>query len=351
MRYFILIYLFLFCLSGTALAQANYFSPADIGTAAGTIAKGNIVGFSKLSNSVFDNPAALYRVGKLSASVFATTFMEEVDYKSLSVAMRTPIGVIGLGYMSAGVVGIPKTAKHIYNSDPSGQDYDFVQIDTYSYQNTMIKAAYEWSQNKLLHWGFAATYYNTVVDTYVASGINADVGLSIDFGSLNASIVLRNIIPGLKMQYRSTTTSKKPSDNVVQDPSNQYANEVVPVNPNDSSKGYYDDYGTQTEKLPLETIYGVQYRWTDFKFLGQVHMSDTNRNLLKSFGMSYRPSLLSLVEFSGGYRDFLAGKDVKSSITVGLGLNLAGINFDYAYETSSHPQYNGKHYFSLGLSL
>ena len=330
---------------------ASYFIPTDIGTNAHTIGRANVLGFSYLANSVFDNPGALYRIKKISTSVFVTSFMDEVGYQNASVAMRLPMGVMAIGYMSAGVMGIPKTVKYMYGGAGSS-DYDFVQSGTYAYQNSVYTLGYQLSQNKYFHWGISAVYYNTVVDTFLGSGFNANLGLAMDFGALSGSFVIKNVIPGQKVRFTSSQSGVLPGQNnvLVDAVTNKYL-ELIPVDPNDPSKGYYQSFGNETETLPLETIYGVQYRMGEYRLLGQARMSDANRNLLKSAGLAYRPAIAPMFELSGGYREFSVLKDVKSSITAGVGIQLGGLSFDYAYETSSYPQFDGKHYFSFGYSL
>ena len=46
---------------------------------------------------------------------------------------------------------------------------------------------------------------------------------------------------------------------------------------------------------------------------------------------------------------------VTQSATIGVGLNLFGVNFDYAFEKTfdniAYSSYQQKHYFSVGFSL
>ena len=59
---------------------------------------------SSTADSVFGNPAALYRINKLSSSFFTTTFMDEVTYQNAAIAIRLGLGTLGLGYMNLGVI-------------------------------------------------------------------------------------------------------------------------------------------------------------------------------------------------------------------------------------------------------
>ena len=44
----------------------------DLGSSAEMIRRGNIEGFSKGSNAIFENPASLYNINLVSTSVFAS---------------------------------------------------------------------------------------------------------------------------------------------------------------------------------------------------------------------------------------------------------------------------------------
>lgn len=309
-------------LIGTSMvvADTDYFIPSVVGSSAKSVRLGNVNGFSNVADSVFDNPAALFRVNKFSSSLFSTTFMEEVNYQNFSVAVRVPQGVLAVGFMSAGVDGIPKTKKNVFDSTISASDpnnYELYSDSTFTYRNQMVKVAYELSQNKYLHLGISGSYFSTVMDTYSATGFNADAGVAIESGPLSISIVAKNVIPSLKATY---TNSESPTYN-------------------------------QTESLPLETIYGARYKMDSVTIMGQVDIKESNKKLLKAFGVEYAPPFLKLLRLSMGYKEFVVVKEIKTNMTMGLGLELGGVNFDYAYEQSDHIMFNNKHYFSVGLSF
>ncbi len=293
--------------------SAAYFIPTEVGTSAGSVRLGNIEGFSDTSSSTLENPAGLYRLNKFSANLFSTTFMEEINYQNFSVAARLPVGVLGFGYMSAGVDGIPNTGSN--GSDASTKS--FYVLNTFSYQNRLFKVAYEFSQNENLHLGFSGTYYSTTLGTVSGSGFNADAGIEIESGPLVFSIAAKNIIPSLKVNYSDTTSANY----------------------------------SQSEELFLETFYGAKYKLDEFTFYGQIDIQNSNKKLLKGLAVDYSPSFVPYLHLSLGYKEFVVLQAVKNNITAGLGLSLSGVNFDYAYERSDHILYNNKHYFSVGFSF
>jgi hypothetical protein len=285
-------------------AEAEYFITSDIGSSAEMIGQGNIEGFSDKANSVFDNAAGLYRINAFSTNLFTTTLMNEVSYKNLTIAMRFNEGVLGLGYMSTDVTGLVSTTQNIETTeiDPTGQ--------TFGYNNTSIKASYQWSQSEHLHWGTSLTYYSTSIGDITGTGTNADLGMILDFYPIVLSFSAKNILAG-KVKY---------------------------------SNG-------NTENLPLQTTYGAQYTLGEFEVAGQFKSRGSNFNITKAGSITYRPDALPFLQLSAGYKEFFVQKDIQNNYTLGFGLNLNSVNFNYAYESSKHIEYNSKHYFSVGLSF
>ncbi len=302
-------------INSSLLWAADYFVPATVGSSARMVRTGHIEGFSNQANAVFDNPAGLYRIDHLSTTLFATTFMEEVSYQNLAFAMRAPYGVIGFGYMSVGVNGLISTEKSplFPNADLTDpQQYDIIGKGTFDYGNRMFKVAYQFPQNEFISWGIGATYYTSTISTVNASGLNLDAGVVLDLEPVIFSITAKNIIPGMGVTY---TNGGK-------------------------------------EKLPLDLTFGMQYLLQDVELMAQVKASDgANKKFLKSVGANYHPEFLPSLTLSGGYSEIAVIKDVRSSFTGGIGFEMEGVSFDYAYETSDNVVYNGKHYFSLGLSF
>ncbi len=303
-------------LHSPAWAVTDYFIPVQAGSSAQTARMGHIGGFTNLSDAVYDNPAALDDINQFSASIFQTTFMGEATYQNLSAAIRIPGGVVGVGLMRVGVDGFTKTYAQTY---PGFTDYDgdlttwqILPTGNFGYNNMVMKAVYQFTQNNIISWGIGATYYTTSVDTLTGSGVNFDAGAKFNLDPLVLSVSIQNLVPGLGVKYSN---------------------------------------GGQ-EKLPLHSIYAASYRWEDFKFLGQLEVSDgANKKMLRSAAVNYAPSFLSQIQGSIGYHETAVGRDSASSITMGLGLQLDGVNFDYGYETSENIMYNSKHYFSLGFSM
>ncbi|MFC1770615.1 hypothetical protein ACFLZV_01895 [Candidatus Margulisiibacteriota bacterium] len=307
--FFSLIFLFLF--SPSVWAIGDYFMLPDLGTSARMIRIGNIEGFSKLANVTFENPSSLHRLNRFSASAFMTTLMHEVEYKNLALGIRLPIGVVGLGYMTAEVSEIPHTYMKSDLEETFGVD------EYFNYHSSLAKVAYCLSQSKNIHFGISATYFLTNLYTYTGSGYNFDAGVTIENEKLAISIAMKNIASSLKVKYK-----------------------------NSEEENY-----SGIENLPLQTVFAIKYLIDDFAVYAQIKSFGSNRKLTNALGLSYTPSILPIITISGGYKEFVVIREVRNNYSLGIGLNLFDISFDYAYERSEHIQFNHKHYFSVGLEF
>ena len=73
------------------------------------ISLGNIDGYSESANSIFGNPASLFRINNSSVSIFTSKLFAEVTYLNFSAAYNTDYGTFACGYMSATVLDVPHT--------------------------------------------------------------------------------------------------------------------------------------------------------------------------------------------------------------------------------------------------
>ena len=312
------IVLLLISLSLPVFAGGEFFQLSDVGSSARMIRLGNVEGFSGAASSVFENPAALYRIKKASVSLFSTTFMDEVSYKNVSVGIRMPAGMLGFGYMTAGVNDIPLTDKNVFDST-NPDDYEIIQVGSFGYNNSLMKMSYQISQTKNLHIGASLSYFNTSIYNVTGSGFNLDAGIIIDTEKFGVSILMRNLVSALKVKYSNN----------------------------------------ESETLPLQSVYSGRYTLGDVQVLGQLKVVGSNKKFVKSFGLEYNPKFLPFISLSAGLKEFPINRSIEgvfeqtiaSNSTLGLGLNLFGVDFDYAYEQSEHVQFNHKHYFSLALGF
>lgn len=299
----------LFTATSTA-AISNYFVPSEVGSSAEMIGRGNIEGFSNTSDELFNNPSSLFRTRKFTSALFATQIINEVDYKNISASYRVNRKlVLGAGYMGVTVDDIIRT--YVVEDDPN-------QIirpgGTFGYLNAIGKLSFAYSMNRNIHFGSSFNYYQTELDDVRGKGYNADIGLTYYSKGLQIAFAAKNILPNGVTFTRDS-------------------------NP---------DYNEQ-EALPIEFVASIQAPWKDFIVYGQLKNGGRLNQAAKSFGIQYHPSFLSILEISAGYKEFPVLDEINNNLTLGLGLNVFNLKFNYAYETSEHIVYNHKHYFSVAV--
>mgnify|MGYP001962517001 CR=1 FL=1 len=296
------------CMMVSQADAASYLMITDLGSSAEMIRRGNVEGFSHGSNAIFENPAGLKHVNTISTSIFSTQIMKEVAYKNISIAYATNIGTFAVGYMDAGVDGIPITTEHDNGTIvATGQDF--------SYKNRVGKLAYQASVSDQLHLGVSAVGYMNEIYTYTGTGYSLDAGAIYEFSNLQASLFFRNLIP----------TSVKYSDSA-------------------------DPTYSASESLPLHVVMALSYSISDVDIMAQYKYDGVNT--LMSAGLDFTPGLLwGILDLSAGYREFSALDKVKHTTTYGVGLNLFGLSLDYAYEKSDHFEYDAYNFASIGIDF
>ena len=115
----------------------------------------------------------------------------------------------------------------------------------------------------------------------------------------------------------------------------------------------------ENEELRLESVYSLEYMMGDFSLYGQMKIKNKDQRMLRNAAVNYNPSFIPFFSISLGYKEDMLNrseegvfeKAVKSGFTLGIGLDLFGVGFDYAFEQSDHVEFNSKHYFSIGLDF
>jgi len=71
------------------------------------------------------------------------------------------------------------------------------------------------------------------------------------------------------------------------------------------------------------------------------------------------PSFLRFLHVSAGVKEYPIVRSIEGvyeeaidrAVSVGVGLDLLGVSFDYAYEKTEHYEFKNRHNFSLGISF
>ena len=279
----------------------NAFLVTNIGTSARMLGLGQIRGFDNTAVSVFENPASLSNIDIFSVSAFTTNLFDEVDYRNISMALKTWVGVFAVGYMDAGVTGIPYTEPNIFGSNTY-----FEVLDTYDVMLRLYKIGYQFPLYSEFQMGLAYNLYHNSIYDVTAKGSNFDVGLYYKREYLRLSFYVQNINNNLKLNY---------------------------------SNGTYETY-------PLQSDLGVSYLFDEFEVLGQLSYQE-NGGFLISLGSAYSPKFLSFVELLAGYKQQRYLDVMSHHFNLGLGVNLMGLKLYYSYEKSDHVAFDHYNYFSI----
>ena len=193
--------LWLLCIN--MVLGVEVFNVLNVGSSARMIGIGNIYGFSKSSDSVFENPASLTLTNQTSLSMFHTAFLnEEVKLNVFSASNRTEWGTFGFGYFSFVVDDL----AHTYVLDNG----DFDIKDRFAFTDTQVNMSYQNQVTRSLSYGFTFKYFSKESLDISGRGYNLDGGLFLSSDLADFSLVGRNLIPFLKMHYRGGAQERFP---------------------------------------------------------------------------------------------------------------------------------------------
>lgn len=295
---------FLFIISST-LSAATYQTMTELGTSASMIGLGNIHGFEKSANVIFDNPAGLNNINGISAGSFYTELMNgEIQFRNLSLGIKTHVGSFAIGVMESAVTDIPETAI---------QDDEYIQIGSFGYKNQLAKLGYAFKFNKRVTLGANLVGINHEIGTVNAKTINTDLGALIEVDRLNLSIVFQNALFFQKLNY--------------------------------SNGGAEDIPTTVIGGLKVGLLNNLDGYFQLKTFLREEHQ-------LMSLGVAYQPNIVGrLITIRAGWKEFLILNQKHSSTTFGIGLDLMNIGFDVAYEKSTYFEVDSKQYVSFRFNF
>jgi hypothetical protein len=279
---------------------------SDLGVSARSIALGNIEGFSEDSSGLFENPASLDIVKKVSLSVFETKLMQEVGYKNFTMAYRLPVGVVGLGYMYAGIDDIPFTQAAQIDGETQ-----FYADRYFSYLTSMAKLGYQVYLTDKLSIGASGHYYYTELDTLKGSGYNVDVGLKYFHQWFELSFAAKNVLNSYKMVYNN---------------------------------GGVEDF-------PLRLTGATKWDAYDFSLYFQVSAQRPFEQNTTQIGIEYHPRFFKVMKLYGGAKEFVTLDNKYKTSSLGVGLDLMDVHFDYAFQKADNVAFDNYNYFSLGINF
>jgi hypothetical protein len=280
-----------------ALVASPAFQITDVGTSADYIAVGgNEVGFYG-GNNVFHNPSLMSKPNLSSISLFTTTLMGEINYKSIAISKSFDRFTFGLGYMDSETNGITETVE--------GSE-EFLVSDYYGALFSIYKAGMSYKVSQKTTFGLSLSYYYNKIYSISASAMNADLGFSHQINRLLLTGSSKNIFRNNVVAYSDNTQEELPS--------------------------IYN----LAAKLDLTYIEPMmQYSFYRGKDSGY------------SVGIIIHHPKFSLLDLLVGYKSSYYLDELKHRWTFGLGLNIDLFTFNVTYEKSDTVAFDNNIYFSI----
>ncbi len=289
-------------LVSSPLYAASLQMITDLGTSARMIGIGRVEGFDTTAAALFENPASLYNLENISLSGFSTRLIDQVDYFNTAVAYKSPIGTLAVGVMQAAVTDIPLSVKSGGVVSYAGQDF--------GYRNVVGKLGYQLTPMDHVHIGAALNLYYQEIYTTIGKGYNTDVGAIWELDQLTLSAALKNVIFFKDMNYSNGSS----------------------------------------EDIPVQGTLAARYAMDEVDLYGQIRMPELKKQILPSAGIKYQPHS-GLLYFSAGYNGFLVMDKPKSTIAIGLGLDLAPVHVNFAYDKSDYFEQDNRYFISLAVNM
>ncbi|MFA5840448.1 MAG: S-layer homology domain-containing protein [Candidatus Margulisiibacteriota bacterium] len=325
--YFKFVAYFVFCSLSLVFSSPVFavVDLTDISTGARPLGMGNAYsGGLDDASAIFTNPAALTLSNGLKFTSMSGSLLADANYLQVGIANNSALGMIGIGYVGAGVGGIPivsVTASTVEVTGLSNYNNGMLFLSWASELNRFtslkIKNVSVGANFKYLFQGY--TGGGTTMEADNGRGYNADIGLL-----WQTSQWARLGLDAKNLFTFSNTGSE---------------NSLPPVlRIGGSFKILGDKAFRQNEDqeinlmLDYELIRGDNY----------PHAIHT--------GVEYYPLEILALRFGLDQKPKAdtAGVGLENNFTAGLGLNLWGFAFDYAYHQYGEIGENTTHFFSIG---
>ena len=290
------------CILISSIASAASIDPSQIGMGARMIALGRTsVALDNDSGAVFINPALLGMIKNPQIGTMYSNLGDDLSYRFVGLSANSPLGGLGLSYIDSNLAGFPETTYEAGRVVETGRYFD--------YTNSTIGLSYGKEIFSKLYFGLTAKANSkTFTGKTSGSGVSGDVGLLF--------MPKDTLLLGLSMQ-------------------NAFASDFL-----------WQD-GT-TEKVEALTKVGARLQAKSYLMLaGELDKSESGPATLHC-GLEYLP-LESLALRAGIDQVPTSTNYLATNFTAGVGLNISGVKFDYAYYYDTVlTDANTTQYFSFG---
>jgi len=307
----LVLFVFWCLLFGVSAQASSAVDLTEIGVGARPLGMGKA--FNSIADdgsAIFTNPAGLTRVKKFDLISMSGNLIGEVPYMALGGAWRNDLGVWGLGYVGASVSGIREAVLVGVTPEVTGSEASFGNSTfVLSYANDAKNIAYLNSLGfvadkdlqvgvnlKMASQGFSG---GASFEGGSAGGFDLDVGTLWEVNDrLTGSMLVRNLVPG---------------------------NNLGP------------------DELPMGLAAGVAYDMPEKNLVAAADAEISSGALLLHLGAEWKP--MPRIALRGGLDQAANG----FNLAVGVGTNVNGFTFDYAYHTYAELSEFTTHYFSVGF--
>jgi hypothetical protein len=298
--------------------------PSLSNSSARSIGLGNA--FSALANdysALYANPAGLAQVDHLHVGLMQHTLMDTVFNINGGAVLPMNGFTLGLGGIFSGVNNIAVTAR----DTSTGR---VISSGTSDYSNSLFSVALASKIDLLgapLFWGVSSKFFFEQVGgslSYRSFGLNADAGAILQLTPAHRlSFVAHNMLPS-KVSWTDNGETALDSKYTL--------------------GGLYTIAGdTEGSLIYLEN--------QTLSLIGDVDIVNQDTSLLPRLGIEYKPFPFLSLRGGIGYENEASSSSNVSSIqkmSLGMGLNLGGLQFDYAYAIDpNNIDANNTHYFAM----
>jgi len=309
-------------LTSVASAESDYASTPDPSQAAFGARPlgmgGAYVGLADDSNAIFLNPAGLAQLDKWEITSMSTKLLEKVDYRLLGGAMKLGPGTLGLGYIGLSApAGIPRNEYGTPEGSSAITHDSHLAVVSYGLNMTEIMDSSEDMGEILV--GANLKYFMKSfegIEEAVGTGVNLDLGFMFkpDNGYYTLGLTMQNLLQDGSFTWLSGTQE----------------------NPESRTR-----IGGTLKLCGKDSLYSSI--GTDLTLIAD---GDIGLSTLFHIGAEWKP--VDFVTLRAGIDQMAISKtEACNNLTAGVGLNLSGFRFDYAYHADENLEVNKTHYFSI----
>ncbi len=324
--------------AGASYAQQAGFAidPTYIGVGARPLGMGKAyVAVAEDADTVFMNPAGLGKIDSWKLTTMYSNFMGDVKYSVLSGVIPMETGSLGFGYITSRVDGI-----WILGADATSTTHWPTPSSLGEYSNSVGFVSYGFPLEKVA--GFAKDIYvganlkyfdqqgSGTDEAYYAGGRGIDLDLGILYapkGWLSLGLNQQNMVPssmGGAVTYRSGVEEDVPS--------------VTKAGAKIALFGE-EDLALIDSSFKLNLAADIDIHSTDNRPMG-VHL-----------GAEFMPNDYLSLRAGLDKDPYPSSVDAAqaTNLTLGAGIKMHGIRFDYAYHPYSSIAENATHFFSFSF--